>query len=211
MADLNKLTQKSQEALPGRPERGGPLRPPGGRRRAPARRSARRRPNGLVPRLLERHRGRRSQRCAAEVERSIERSPRSPARSRPARSTSRPAAAGPRARRGRGQAAQGRVRLGRAPAARAARRAGRLRVGQAAAPVRRRAATASSPALPAVRGNQRVTSANPEVAYEALEKYGVDLVAQARARQARPGDRPRRRDPPRRSASCRARPRTTRC
>jgi ATP-dependent Clp protease ATP-binding subunit ClpB len=36
-------------------------------------------------------------------------------------------------------------------------------------------------ALTAVRGNQRVTSANPEEAYEALEKYGVDLVAQARA------------------------------
>jgi ATP-dependent Clp protease ATP-binding subunit ClpB len=35
-------------------------------------------------------------------------------------------------------------------------------------------------ALTAVRGNQRVTSASPEVAYEALEKYGVDLVAQAR-------------------------------
>jgi len=35
-------------------------------------------------------------------------------------------------------------------------------------------------ALTAVRGNQRVTSAMPEVAYEALEKYGVDLVAQAR-------------------------------
>ncbi|RMH16817.1 MAG: ATP-dependent chaperone ClpB [Acidobacteria bacterium] len=35
-------------------------------------------------------------------------------------------------------------------------------------------------ALQAVRGNQRVTSANPEVAYEALEKYGIDLVAEAR-------------------------------
>ncbi len=35
-------------------------------------------------------------------------------------------------------------------------------------------------ALTAVRGNQRVTSAMPEVAYEALEKYGVDLVALAR-------------------------------
>ena len=35
-------------------------------------------------------------------------------------------------------------------------------------------------ALVAVRGHQRVTSANPEEAYEALEKYGVDLVAQAR-------------------------------
>jgi len=35
-------------------------------------------------------------------------------------------------------------------------------------------------ALTRVRGNQRVTSANPEVAYEALEKYGIDLVAEAR-------------------------------
>jgi ATP-dependent Clp protease ATP-binding subunit ClpB len=36
-------------------------------------------------------------------------------------------------------------------------------------------------ALTAVRGNQRVTSAMPEVAYEALEKYGRDLVEDARA------------------------------
>src|SRR4051794_8493134 len=36
-------------------------------------------------------------------------------------------------------------------------------------------------ALTAIRGNQRVTSANPEVAYEALDKYGRDLVADARA------------------------------
>jgi ATP-dependent Clp protease ATP-binding subunit ClpB len=35
-------------------------------------------------------------------------------------------------------------------------------------------------ALMAVRGSQRVTSATPEGAYEALQKYGVDLVAQAR-------------------------------
>ncbi|MCU1449699.1 MAG: ATP-dependent Clp protease, partial [Acidimicrobiales bacterium] len=34
--------------------------------------------------------------------------------------------------------------------------------------------------LTAIRGNQRVTSAMPEVAYEALEKYGRDLVADAR-------------------------------
>jgi ATP-dependent Clp protease ATP-binding subunit ClpB len=34
--------------------------------------------------------------------------------------------------------------------------------------------------LQEVRGSQRVTSANPEVAYEALEKYGADLVALAR-------------------------------
>jgi len=34
-------------------------------------------------------------------------------------------------------------------------------------------------ALTAVRGNQRVSSAMPEAAYEALEKYGRDLVADA--------------------------------
>ncbi|MCP4663434.1 MAG: AAA domain-containing protein, partial [bacterium] len=35
-------------------------------------------------------------------------------------------------------------------------------------------------ALRAIRGHQRVTSAHPEEAYEALEKYGIDLVAEAR-------------------------------
>ncbi len=40
--------------------------------------------------------------------------------------------------------------------------------------------------LTAVRGNQRVTSAMPEVAYEALEKYGVDLVSQARRNKLDP-------------------------
>ncbi|HOF11016.1 MAG TPA: ATP-dependent chaperone ClpB, partial [Opitutaceae bacterium] len=35
-------------------------------------------------------------------------------------------------------------------------------------------------ALREVRGNQRVTSDNPESTYNALEKYGIDLVAQAR-------------------------------
>ena len=36
-------------------------------------------------------------------------------------------------------------------------------------------------ALTRVRGNQRVTSATPEGSYEALEKYGRDLVAEARS------------------------------
>ena len=36
-------------------------------------------------------------------------------------------------------------------------------------------------ALKALRGAQRVSTNNPEATYEALEKYGVDLVAQARA------------------------------
>jgi len=35
-------------------------------------------------------------------------------------------------------------------------------------------------ALSTIRGNQRVTSADPEVSYEALEKYGRELVAEAR-------------------------------
>jgi len=34
--------------------------------------------------------------------------------------------------------------------------------------------------LKEIRGNQRVTTDNPEATYQALEKYGVDLVAQAR-------------------------------
>jgi ATP-dependent Clp protease ATP-binding subunit ClpB len=34
--------------------------------------------------------------------------------------------------------------------------------------------------LQEIRGSQRVTSDNPEATYEALEKYGLDLVAQAR-------------------------------
>ncbi|MER7150037.1 ATP-dependent chaperone ClpB [Streptomyces lydicus] len=36
-------------------------------------------------------------------------------------------------------------------------------------------------ALTRIRGNQRVTSATPEGAYEALDKYGQDLVAEARS------------------------------
>jgi ATP-dependent Clp protease ATP-binding subunit ClpB len=35
-------------------------------------------------------------------------------------------------------------------------------------------------ALQQVRGNQRVTSQNPEATYEALEKYGIDLVQQVK-------------------------------
>ena len=34
--------------------------------------------------------------------------------------------------------------------------------------------------LKEIRGNQRVVSDNPEATYQALEKYGIDLVAQAR-------------------------------
>ncbi|MCI5704899.1 ATP-dependent chaperone ClpB [Candidatus Pseudoscillospira sp. SGI.172] len=41
-------------------------------------------------------------------------------------------------------------------------------------------------ALAAVRGNQRVTSDNPEETYDALKKYGTDLVAQARQNKLDP-------------------------
>jgi ATP-dependent Clp protease ATP-binding subunit ClpB len=41
-------------------------------------------------------------------------------------------------------------------------------------------------ALTAVRGSQRVTSSAPETAYEALEKYGRDLVAEARTGRLEP-------------------------
>ena len=41
-------------------------------------------------------------------------------------------------------------------------------------------------ALASVRGNQRVTSDNPEATYDTLEKYGVDLVERARQQKLDP-------------------------
>ena len=41
-------------------------------------------------------------------------------------------------------------------------------------------------ALQSVRGNQRVTSDSPEDTYEALEKYGTDLVKRAREQKMDP-------------------------
>ena len=66
-------------------------------------------------------------------------------------------------------------------------------------------------ALKDVRGSQRVTDQNPEDKYQALERYGRDLVRAGPPGQARPGDRPRRGNPPR---ACRCSPagrRTTPC
>ena len=65
-------------------------------------------------------------------------------------------------------------------------------------------------ALQSVRGGQRVTSPNPESTYEALEKYGRDLTDGGPRRQARPGHRPRRRDPPGHPGPAAGGPRTTR-
>ena len=102
-----------------------------------------------------------------------------------------------RRRRAGGRPAEGRVRLGRASCPGAARRKARR---QAPGELLQRGGRDPGPRScrrsPAIRGNQRVTSATPEVAYEALEKYGRDLVADAAGRQARPGDRPGRGDPP---------------
>ena len=39
-------------------------------------------------------------------------------------------------------------------------------------------------ALSEVRGNQKVTSDNPEATYDTLEKYGTELVAKAKAQKA---------------------------
>ena len=41
-------------------------------------------------------------------------------------------------------------------------------------------------ALSTVRGNQRVTTDNPEVTYDTLNKYGQDLVEKARAQKLDP-------------------------
>ena len=41
-------------------------------------------------------------------------------------------------------------------------------------------------ALTSVRGNQRVTSDNPEETYDALKKYGTDLVERARQNKLDP-------------------------
>ncbi len=41
-------------------------------------------------------------------------------------------------------------------------------------------------ALRKIRGNQKVTSDNPEDTYNVLKKYGTDLVARARERKLDP-------------------------
>ena len=87
---------------------------------------------------------------------------------------------------GRGEEAQGRVRQRRASRAGHVRRAGRP-------PASARFSRALNfrrddflKALTEVRGNQRVTSANPEATYEALEKYGRDLTRLAQQNKLDP-------------------------
>ena len=102
----------------------------------------------------------------------------------------RPHAEDARTRSERGRAAQGRLRLDRAPPA-GARPGSRRGAGQplAAAGVN---AEAIYKALVEIR-LWRVTDPNPEEKYQALQRYSRDLT-EPRARQARPGHRPGRRD-----------------
>ena len=55
--------------------------------------------------------------------------------------------------------------------------------------------------LKKVRGNQRVTSSNPEATYQSLEKYGRDLTKLAGQGKDRSRDRTRRGNPPRHSGA----------
>ena len=159
--DLNRLTQKSQEALHDaqtKALRFGHTEVDGEHLLL----ALLDQPDGLVPRLLARPAptptaARRDRR------RELGRRPRVTGPGAAARPGLRHPAAGPAARRRRagGQPAQGRVRLGRAPAARAARRG-------LARPPPGGCCTSTGvtrdgflQALTAIRGNQRVTSAMP--------------------------------------------------
>ena len=65
--------------------------------------------------------------------------------------------------------------------------------------------------LTEVRGSQRVSSQTPEATYEALERYGRDLVSEARSGRLDPVIGRDERDPPRDPDPLPARRRTTRC
>ncbi len=56
-------------------------------------------------------------------------------------------------------------------------------------------------ALKSIRGSQRVTTENPEGTYQALERVWPRFDRPGAPRQARPGHRPRRRDPSRDSGA----------
>ena len=171
--DFNRLTLKSQEAI------------------AAAQELARRRgnpeitPDHLLLALLEQELPRTllagaPTRSGRGGEAQVERLPSSRGRAAAAAGR-RGVLARTRPRRGRDAEARGRVRLDRAPAARARRRPARRAAREAQGRPRR----------------QRVTIQDPEGTYQALEKFGRDLTDARRDRQARPGHRPRRGDPPR--------------
>jgi ATP-dependent Clp protease ATP-binding subunit ClpB len=178
--DINSLTQKSQEALQQAQDiatRMGHVEADGEHLLL----ALIEQPGGLVPRLLDEAGGDPAA-IMADVERELER---------------RPKVSGPGAAPGQVMISQ---RLGRLLDA-ADREAKRLKdsyvsvehlvlglidEGSATASGRILASSGVTrdkflAALRKVRGNQRVTSATPEGAYEALDKYGRDLVAEGRA------------------------------
>ena len=211
--DLNRLTQKSQEALHDaqtKALRFGHTEVDGEHLLL----ALLDQPDGLVPRLLgagRRRPGRAARRPGGRA-RPPARGSAAPAR-RPARSFVTQRLSPPaRRRRAGGRPAQGRVRLGRAPAARAARRGlgtrgragcctqhGLTRDGVPAGADRRSAATS---------GSRRRCRRPPTRRWRSTAATWSPTRA---SRPARPGHRPRRRDPPGRSRSCPARRRTTRC
>ena len=194
--DMNRLTQKSQEALHDAQTKAPRLRAHRGRRRAPAAAAAR--PAGRPSAAAARPgRAPTSTRCAPTWRPSCARRPR---------------VTGPGAAPGQVYVTQRLARLLDA-AEREARRLkddyvsvehlvlALIEEGPPAPPggcCTERGVTRDGFLAGADRGagNQRVTSATPEAAYEALEKYGRDLVAEAARGQARPGHRPGRGDPP---------------
>ena len=197
MADLNKLTQKSQEAL----QAAQTLAVRYGHQEVDA--------EHLLLALL----GRRTASCRAcssawrcrsrtlraEVERAIERKPKVSGAVEAGKIYVTPELQQVLvARRGRGQAAQGRVRLGRAPAARRCSTTGRLAPSaRLLRAVRRRRATASSPALHAGARQPARDQRQPRGRLRGAREVRRRPGGAGAARQARPGDRPRRRDPPR--------------
>ena len=155
---------------------------------------------GTAVPLLRGRRRRLGRRCAPRPSEQLAALPKAQGSTVSAPSSSRQLLTRDQHRRAAGQAAGRRVRLHRAPARRAwpptAARSPSCCKSPRRHP-RRRCSTPSSK----VRGHARVTSRDPEGTYQALEKYGVDLTERGPQGQARPGHRPRHRDPPRRAGA----------
>ena len=94
-----------------------------------------------------------------------------------------------------------RVRERRAPAHGARRSGARERRAACAGAGRRDARRAAQGARRVCAAASASPTTIPRTSTQALSKYGRDLTAAARAGQARPGDRPRRRDAPRRAGA----------
>jgi ATP-dependent Clp protease ATP-binding subunit ClpB len=176
--DLNRLTQKSQEALHDAQTKALRL----GHTEVDGEHlllALLDQPDGLTPRLLTQAGG-GPDRLRADLEAELVCRPQVSGPGAAPGQVRHPAAVtSARCGRAGGAAAQGRVRLGRAPDHRSPRRGPETAAGRL---LRQQRLTRDRflQALTAIRGNQRVTSAMPEVTYEALEKYGRDLVVDAR-------------------------------